>query len=109
VQNGTAELKIWLAGRDVSRVSVADARNLGPVSADEWARLGYHTLGDLLRAGFEVAFTHLVSAFPARLNKNASRALLGALRGKDWRILSPEEVRLADSLVDRLRTERDIF
>jgi len=67
---------------------LADLHNLGPVSAGWLNAIGVHTQADLAGLGAIEAYRILKGhGYPATLN--LVYAIEGALRGRDWRALSP--------------------
>ena len=70
--------------------SLADCRNLGPVSARRLAEVGIETEADLRALGAVAAYRRVKHAFPRHVSLNLLYALAAALAGIDWRDLSPD-------------------
>ncbi|MCB0366937.1 MAG: TfoX/Sxy family DNA transformation protein [Bdellovibrionaceae bacterium] len=68
-----------------SLTPIADARNLGPVTADELASIGILSLEEMIDMGWEEVCIRYVEAYPERLNLNAFTAIIGAIENQDWR------------------------
>lgn len=72
------------------KTSLADCRNLGPVSARRLAEAGIETEADLRALGAVAAYRRAKHAFPRHVSLNLLYALAATLAGIDWRELSPE-------------------
>lgn len=73
-------------------------KNLGPVSRRWLAEVGVFTLSDLRKAGAVPVYRTLKNKYPRKVSLNLLWALAGALRGIDWRDLTP---------ADKARLRRD--
>ena len=71
------------------RILIADARNLGPISAAEFEVLGIRYLDEIISLGWEETCIQYVEAHPHRLNLNAFTAIIGAIENQDWRRVDP--------------------
>lgn len=83
-----------------------EARNLGPVSVRELGRCGIHTLAQLREMGWKEACLLWVEYYPARINLNAFRSVIGAIYGVNWNRIPPAEDAEARRLVEDLRHRR---
>jgi DNA transformation protein len=72
------------------KTSLADCRNLGPVSARRLAEVGIETEAHLRELGAVVAYRRVKHAFPRHVSLNLLYALAATLAGIDWRDLSPD-------------------
>ena len=88
------------------KTPLIQARNLGPVSVREFARLRIHTLEQLQELGWEEACLLWAGRFPSRINLNAFRSVIGAVYGVDWNRIPPDDDARARRLIDRLRRSR---
>lgn len=82
---------------------LAQARNLGPLTAAELEAAGIPTLEALVTLGWEEALARWVARFPERANVNAACALAGAVLRLDWRRLPGPEKARARALARALR------
>jgi hypothetical protein len=80
-----------------------NGKNIGPVTAREFARLGIHTVEELRELGWKEACLLWVERFPARINLNAFRSVIGAIYGADWNRIPPDEDADAQRTVKELR------
>lgn len=85
------------------RPELAQARNLGRLTARELNRAGIHSLEELRSLGWEEAFARWVEHYPERLNLNAAAALIGAIEDVDWRKIRAEEKARARKLLAALK------
>lgn len=80
------------------------ARNLGPASAREFAALGVRTLEHLRELGWREACLLWVERFPARINLNAFRSVVGAIYDVPWNRIPPDEEAAVQRLLRELRS-----
>jgi hypothetical protein len=85
---------------------IVKARNLGPVCAREFARLGIYTLEHLRDLGWKEACLMWAERFPSRINLNAFRSVIGAVYDVDWNRIPPEEDADARRTLDQLRRQK---
>ncbi len=71
------------------RYSLANLRNLGPVSAEQLAEIGILNEEGLRAVGVVVAFTRIRFRFGNQTSLNMLWALEGALTDIDWRKIPP--------------------
>ncbi|WP_303980842.1 TfoX/Sxy family DNA transformation protein [Dongia mobilis] len=72
------------------KTSLADHRNLGPISARRLAEVGIESEADLRALGAVAAYRRAKHAFPRQVSLNLLYALAASLAGVDWRDLSQE-------------------
>jgi hypothetical protein len=82
---------------------LSKAKNLGPVCVRELAQVDVHTLERLRELGWEEACLMWIERFPARINLNAFRGVIGAIHDVHWNAVPPEEDRVAQRMVKELR------
>ena len=82
------------------------ARNLGPASAREFGKLGIHTLEHLRELGWKEACLLWAEKFPARVNLNAFRSVIGAVYDVDWNRIPPREEEAARRILHQLRSDK---
>ena len=70
--------------------SLADLKNLGPISARRLAEVDIATLDDLRALGAVAAYRRAKHAFPRDVSLNLLYALAATLAGIDWRDLPAE-------------------
>lgn len=68
-----------------------EGRNIGPVTAREFERLGIYTVEQLRELGWKEACLLWVERFPSRINLNAFRSVAGAVYGVDYNQIPPDE------------------
>lgn len=79
---------------------------MGPVTSAELSTLGLDDAGKIRELGWQEVFLRWIEAYPGRLNVNAACGLIAVVEGVDWRNISPQEKRRAQSLVAALRRAR---
>jgi DNA transformation protein len=82
---------------------IEDARNLGPISGQEFRSIGIDTVEKLVEIGWREACLRLVDRYPKRINLNAFTAIIGATTGEDWRNVDPELKKEAQVLLKSLK------
>ena len=85
-------------------VAIRDARNLGPVTAEWLAAIGVATLADLAALGAVEAYARLRFVHGRQVTRNALFGMEAAIRGVDWRSLTPDDKARLDAAV-RAREE----
>ena len=86
--------------------SLIEARNIGPVTAREFASLGVFTLEQLMDLGWREACLLWVERYPERINLNAFRSVIGAIHNVDYNQIPPQDDVEAVQLVPSLRGAR---
>jgi DNA transformation protein and related proteins len=66
-------------------------KNLGPASTQWLAEIGIQSLDDLRTAGAIPTYRQLKEMYPERVSLNLLWALEAAVRGIDWRELTPTD------------------
>ena len=74
----------------VMKQSLAEYKNLGPVSAKRLAEVDIVTIGDLRALGAVAAYRRVKHAFPREVSLNLLYAMAATLAGLDWRELPPD-------------------
>ena len=87
----------------VPRTPLIQGKNIGPVTAKEFERLGIYSVEQLQELGWREAFLLWAERFPSRINLNAFRSVIGAVYGLDYNQIPPEEVEEAVRTVQELR------
>jgi hypothetical protein len=87
----------------VTRTPLIRGKNIGPVTAGEFERLGIHTLEHLRDVGWREACLLWVERFPSRINLNAFRSVIGAVYGLEYNHIPPDEDAAARRMVENLR------
>jgi hypothetical protein len=77
--------------------------NFGPVTLPELESVGFKTLGDLRRVGWENVCRKWVEFYPERLNVNAFIGIIAVLDGIVWTKISASQRAQARSLVNKLK------
>jgi hypothetical protein len=80
-----------------------EGRNIGPVMAQEFKRLGIHTVEQFWELGWKEACLLWVERFPSRINLNAFRSVVGAVYGVEYNRIPPDEDADVRRTVDELR------
>ena len=80
-----------------------EGRNIGPVTAREFERLGIYTVEQLRELGWKEACLLWVERFPSRINLNAFRSVAGAVYGVDYNQIPPDEDAEAERTAVELR------
>lgn len=88
------------------RTPIAKAKNLGPVSAREFASLGMTALERLQEMGWTEACLLSTERYPARVNLNAFVSVIGAIEERVWHEIDPAVKEEARRLIARLRAPR---
>ena len=78
-------------------------RNIGPVVARELERLGISTVEQLKELGWKEVCLLWAESYPARINLNAFRAIIGAVYDLNHNCIPPEEDADARRTVKELR------
>lgn len=87
----------------VTRTPLIQGKNIGPVTAKEFERLGIYTVEQLRELGWKEACLLWVERFPSRINLNAFRSVIGAVYGLDYNQIPPDEDAEAQRTVMELR------
>jgi hypothetical protein len=80
-------------------------KNFGPVTLPEMEAIGYYTVEQMERAGFEQVCRTWVEYFPERLNANAFLGVIATIEGIVWTKATADHRKLAKQLVTLLRRE----
>ena len=78
-------------------------RNIGPVTAREFERLGISTVEQLKELGWKEACLLWAERYPSRINLNAFRSIVGAVYDRDYNDIPPDEDADARRAVKELR------
>ncbi len=79
--------------------------NFGPVTLPELESLGFKTLSDLRKSGWEEVCRKWTEYYPERLNVNAFIGIVATLEGISWTKISSSQRSKARRLVNILRRE----
>ena len=83
-----------------------EGKNIGPVTAHEFASLGIFTLEQLMDLGWREACLLWVERYPERINLNAFRSVIGAVYNVSYNQIPPQDDAEAVLLVRHLRHSR---
>lgn len=102
-----AKLKRSVISEDDNKdhTSLSQLVNFGPVTLPELESLGFKTLSDLRKKGWEEVCRKWAEYFPERLNVNAFIGVIATLEGIPWTKISSSQRDQARNLVNELRKE----
>lgn len=80
--------------------------NFGPVTAPELESLGFRTLGDLRRSGWEEVCIKWVESYPERNNVNAFIGVIATLEGIVWTQVTSSHRAMARALVKKIKHDK---
>ena len=93
---------------DLDNTPLSELINFGPVTLPEIVALGFQTLGDLRKIGWEEVCRRWAARFPERLNVNAFMGIIATLEGIVWTKISESQKTRARRLVNELRSENNL-
>jgi hypothetical protein len=73
------------------RTPLIQCRNISPVTAREFGRLGVYTVEQLKELGWKEACLLRAECFLSRINLNVFRSVIGAVYGVDYQIPPDED------------------
>lgn len=86
---------------------IEDGRNLGPATGERLRLAGIATVEELLRVGWEEAWSRMYSRFPMDAHAGFGYALYGAEHDVDWRDVPPAVKERIRGIAKRARAQRD--
>lgn len=85
--------------------AITDLKNLGPSSEKEFHRAGIKSAQQLLKMGWEKAYTKIVSRNSKNCHSMFAYAIIGAVKNQEWSRIS-EDDKLAARLVSQQLREK---